>query len=273
MSLSLFQVDAFADRAFSGNPAAVCLLDAPREEAWMQRVAAEMNLSETAFLVPRTGTTVYDLRWFTPRAEVNLCGHATLASAHILWERGRLSPGEPALFETRSGRLAARRRPDGRIAMDFPADPEVETAVPEGLVEALGVAPVYVGKSREDYLVLLDDAGAVRALRPDMTRLEALDTRGVIVTAAAGGTFDFVSRFFAPRLGIPEDPVTGSAHCCLGPFWQARLGKTEMTGFQASERGGVVRVRVGAERVEVAGRAVTVMEAQLLVDEPQASPA
>ena len=272
MSLPLFQVDAFADRPFSGNPAAVCLLDAPREEAWMQRVAAEMNLSETAFLVRRAGTAVYDLRWFTPRAEVDLCGHATLASAHILWERGRLSPDAPALFETRSGRLTARQRPDGWITMDFPADPEAETDAPEGLAEALGVAPVYVGRSREDYLVLLEDADAVRALRPDMTRLETIETRGILVTAGGDGPYDFVSRFFAPRLGIPEDPVTGSAHCCLGPFWQARLGKAEMTGYQASERGGVVRVRVGAERVEVAGRAVTVMEARLSADEVHASP-
>ena len=239
----------------------------------MQRVAAEMNLSETAFLVRRAGTSVYDLRWFTPRAEVDLCGHATLASAHVLWEQGELPPGEPAVFETRSGRLTARQGADGWIAMDFPADPEEETDAPEGLVEGLGVAPVYVGRGREDYLVLLADAGAVRALRPDMSRLEVLETRGVLVTAAGDGPYDFVSRFFAPRLGIPEDPVTGSAHCCLGPFWQARLGKTEMTGFQASERGGAVRVRVGAERVEVAGRAVTVMEARLLADEALVSPA
>ncbi len=264
MSLPLFQVDAFADRPFSGNPAAVCLLDAPREEAWMQRVAAEMNLSETAFLVRRSEAPVYDLRWFTPRAEVDLCGHATLASAHALWEQGELPPDAPAAFETRSGRLTARRGADGWITMDFPADPEAQTTAPESLAEALGVAPVYVGKSREDYLVLLDDADAVRALRPDMTRLETIEARGILVTAPGDGPYDFVSRFFAPRLGIPEDPVTGSAHCCLGPFWRARLGKAEMTGFQASERGGVVRVRVGAERVDLAGRAVTVMAARLL---------
>jgi len=221
-----------------------------------------MNLSETAFLVRNDDG--FDLRWFTPAAEVDLCGHATLAGAHLLWEIGVLDPGAEAVFFTRSGRLTARRQ-DGRIVMDFPAEPPEEAAPPDGLVQALGVAPRYTGRNRMDYLVLVDSQAAVEALDPDMHRLARVDTRGVIVTAEAGdGPYDFVSRFFAPRLDVPEDPVTGSAHCCLGPFWQQRLGKDELLGYQASARGGTVHVQPTADRVLLGGQAVTVMKGELV---------
>lgn len=262
MSQPIYQVDAFTDRPFAGNPAAICVLPEPREAAWMQHVAREMNLSETAFLVPRDDG--FDLRWFTPAAEVDLCGHATLASAHLLWEIGRLPGSREAVFFTKSGRLSARRH-DGRIVMDFPAEPSETTTPPDLLVQALGVEPRYVGRNRMDYLVLVDTQEAVEALNPDMHRLAQVDTRGVIVTAPArDGPYDFVSRFFAPRLDIPEDPVTGSAHCCLGPFWQQRLGKTALVGYQASARGGTVYVQPTADRVLLGGHAVTVMRGELV---------
>ncbi len=262
MNQPIYQIDAFTDRPFAGNPAAVCLLPQPREAVWMQHVAREMNLSETAFLVPNDDG--FDLRWFTPAAEVDLCGHATLASAHLLWEIGRLAPEQEAIFYTRSGRLSAHRQ-KGRIVMDFPAEPDQETAPPDGLVQALGVEPRYVGRNRMDYLVLVDAQVAVEALNPDMHRLAQVDTRGVIVTAPADdGPYDFVSRFFAPRLGVPEDPVTGSAHCCLGPFWQRRLGKDELVGYQASVRGGIVHVQPTGDRVLLGGHAVTTMKGELV---------
>lgn len=256
------QVDAFTDAPFTGNPAAVCLLAEPRDAAWMQAVAGEMNLSETAFL-RRRPDGAFDLRWFTPTVEVDLCGHATLAAAHVLWEQGVCAGGGEARFHTRSGVLAARRR-DGWIALDFPAVPDRPAAPPPGLIEALGAEPRYLGRSRFDYLAELGSEAEVRGLRPDLHRLRAVDTRGVIVTArAAMSGFDFVSRFFAPAAGVDEDPVTGSAHCCLGPYWRTRLRKDEFTAWQASSRGGVVRVRVGGERVELLGRAVTVFTAEL----------
>ena len=264
MSVPLYQVDAFSDQPFSGNPAAVCLLASEAEAAWMQRVAREVNLSETAFLVRREDG--YDLRWFTPTDEVDLCGHATLASAHVLWETERLPAGETAVFHTLSGRLTATQKTDGWIQMDFPAEPETAAEAPAGLTEALGAEPLYIGQNRMDYLVLLEDEADVRALQPDMRRLSAVEARGLIVTAPAdeGAGYDFVSRFFAPRYGIDEDPVTGSAHCCLGPFWKSRLGKANLTGYQASARGGTVRLDVGSERVILAGRAVTVLRAELV---------
>lgn len=262
MSQAIYQIDAFTDRPFAGNPAAVCVLPGPRAELWMQQVAREMNLSETAFLVPRADG--FKLRWFTPAAEVDLCGHATLASAHLLWETGRLEPHQEAVFFTRSGRLSARRH-DGRIVMDFPAEPPVETPPPALLLDALGVEPGYVGRNRMDYLVQVASPAVVEALAPDMHRLAQVDTRGVIVTApASDGPYDFVSRFFAPRLDIPEDPVTGSAHCCLGPFWQPRLGKAALVGYQASPRGGVVHVQPTGDRVLLGGHAVTVMKGELV---------
>lgn len=269
MTLRLHQVDAFTDRPFAGNPAAVCLLDRPRDERWMRAVAAEMNLSETAFLVRRGGGEGggdgFDLRWFTPACEVDLCGHATLASAHRLWETGELGAGEEARFHTRSGLLTARRAGGGWIEMDFPARPPRRAEPPSGLAEALGAPVRWTGAGGDDLLALLDDAAAVRSLAPDLGRVARLPVRGLIVTAAAdpGAEHDFVSRFFAPAVGVPEDPVTGSAHCCLGPFWAERLGKPEVVGYQASARGGVVRVRPRGERVTLGGEAVTVLVAEL----------
>ena len=263
MGIPIFQVDAFTDRPFAGNPAAVCVLDAPGDERWMQRVAQEMNLSETAFLLRQADG--FHLRWFTPTVEVDLCGHATLASAHTLWEAGYLRVGETARFHTRSGLLTAERRGEW-IELDFPADPETPAVAPPGLVEALEVTPRYVGKNRFDYLLEVDSETTVRAVRPDFRKLGEVATRGVIVTSRADRPeYDFVSRFFAPASGIDEDPATGSAHCCLGPFWGVRLGMEELTGYQASARGGVVRVRLDGERVRLNGQAVTVMRGELVV--------
>jgi PhzF family phenazine biosynthesis protein len=261
MPIPIFQVDAFTDRPFAGNPAAVCVLPGPREDRWMQQVAREMNLSETAFLVRQEDG--FQLRWFTPAVEVDLCGHATLASAHALWQEGYLRPEEPARFHSRSGLLTARRAGEW-IEMDFPATRGAAAEAPPGLAEALGVTPKYVGKSRFDYLLEVDSESTLRALRPDFALLETLPVRGVIVTSVASSPgFDFVSRFFAPSAGINEDPVTGSAHCCLGPFWRGRLNKEEFLAYQASPRGGVVRVRVAGERVLLGGQAVTVLRGEL----------
>jgi PhzF family phenazine biosynthesis protein len=266
MAVPIFQVDAFTDRPFAGNPAGVCLLpaDSPRagDEAWMQAVAREMNLSETAFLVPVAGA--FGLRWFTPAVEVDLCGHATLASAHLLFEQGLLPQGEAARFHTRSGLLSARRR-EGWIELDFPSQPAAPADAPEGLLEALAVEPRFVGRNRFDFLVEVESEELVRGLAPDLRRLAVFRERGVMVTSRSRSPeYDFVSRFFAPGAGIDEDPVTGSAHCCLGPFWGARLGKGELTGYQASARGGVVQVRLAGERVLLCGQAVTVIRGELL---------
>jgi predicted PhzF superfamily epimerase YddE/YHI9 len=230
----------------------------------MQQVAAEMNLSETAFVVTQ-GPGRWGLRWFTPAVEVDLCGHATLASAHVLWEQQRQAAGEPVRFTTRaSGELTCRQLGEW-IAMDFPARPVLSASAPPGLLEALGGPPVTVGRTAHDYLVELASEAAVRELRPDFARLATLPVRGVIVTAASdGGEFDFVSRFFAPGAGVMEDPVTGSAHCSLGPYWAGRLGRRELRGWQASARGGEVMVNVGEERVELRGRAFTVWQGALL---------
>jgi len=262
VSLALYQVDAFTDKPFAGNPAAVCLLPAPRDPGWMQDVAREMNLSETAFL--HCENNAWRLRWFTPAIEVALCGHATLASAHVLWETGRLAPAETARFHTRSGLLtAARHGPD--IELNFPAKTAEPSEAPAGLAEALGVKPLFVGRSAFDYLVEVDSAAAVRATKPNFSTLGELPVRGVIITARSDQPeFDFVSRFFAPASGVNEDPVTGSAHCTLGPFWQGRLDKSEFTAYQASARGGVVKVRVTGDRVLLAGKAVTVLRGELL---------
>lgn len=257
------QVDAFTREPLNGNPAAVCLLSRPADASWMQRVAREMNLSETAFLVHRDDDA-FDLRWFTPTVEVDLCGHATLASAHVLWEGSHLAPDTPAIFHTRSGRLSAVLR-DGWIEMDFPAEPAETAPVPEGLPAGLGAEPTCVGRNRFDYLVEVDAEATVRRLSPDFGRLGKLDARGIIVTALAETDgFDFVSRFFAPRAGVDEDPVTGSAHCCLGPYWRRRLGQDQFTAWQASERGGLVRVAVRGDRVTLSGQAVTVFRGELL---------
>ena len=262
MGLAIYQVDAFTDQPFAGNPAAVCLLPAPRDEQWMQSVAREMNLSETAFLHREKDGWL--LRWFTPAVEVALCGHATLASAHVLWETGQLLPDETARFHTKSGLLTAERNGSG-VEMNFPAKIAAPADAPAGLAEALGVKPLFVGRSAFDYLVETDSAAAVRALKPDFTRLGELPVRGVIVTSGSDRPeFDFISRFFAPAAGVNEDPVTGSAHCTLGPFWETRLNKSEFTAYQASARGGVVKVRVAGDRVFLGGRAVTVLRGELL---------
>ncbi len=261
MSLKIVQVDAFTNRPFGGNPAAVCVLPAPRDERWMQDVAREMNLSETAFLHPRNDG--YALRWFTPAVEVALCGHATLASAHVLWEDGHVPAGRQARFHTKSGVLTADRKGDW-IELDFPATPAAPAAAPAGLGEALGSTPRWVGRSKFDYLVEVESEDQLRGLDPDFMALERVEARGIIVTSRATTTgYDFVSRFFAPRAGVREDPVTGSAHCALTPFWSERLKKTEMTAYQASPRGGVVRVRLNGDRVVLGGQAVTVLRGDL----------
>jgi PhzF family phenazine biosynthesis protein len=261
--MKIYQVDAFTDKPFTGNPAGVCVLPGPKDDAWMQNVAAEMNLSETAFLLELADG--FRLRWFTPAVEVELCGHATLASAHILWETGRLAPSDRARFHTLSGLLTAEHRADG-IELDFPATPDEPASSPAGLAEILGAEIVNFRSSRFDHLVELESEEIIKALRPDFTRLRALPVRGIMVTSRASTPgFDFVSRFFGPAVGIDEDPVTGSAHCCLGPYWSRRLGKTEMRAYQASARSGVVGVTVRGDRVRLRGQAVTVLAAELIV--------
>ena len=265
MSVKVVQVDAFTLRPFGGNPAAVCMLESAASEGWMQHVAREMNLSETAFLVP--AGDAWQLRWFTPTVEVALCGHATLASAHVLWEDGYLPAGTQARFDTKSGRLTADR--EGRwIAMDFPAVPVTPVEAPPDLLAALGVTAIAIGKNRMDYLVEVGSEDEVIAAAPDFGRLRRVPVRGVIVTAPGGELtdYDFVSRFFAPGAGVDEDPVTGSAHCALAPYWAAKLGRHELVGRQASARGGIVKVRARGERVILCGQAVTVLRGNLNVD-------
>jgi PhzF family phenazine biosynthesis protein len=255
-------VDAFTDVPFAGNSAAVCILSAPREDRWMQAVAREMNLAETAYLLPEGDQ--WRLRWFTPAIEVDLCGHATLASAHVLWEEAHLERGGVARFHTRSGLLTARSR-DGWITLDFPATPPVLTAPPEGLEAALGAPITSAWRTPFDLMAEVDSEETVRRLDPDLTALARFGGRGVIVTSrSASPRYDFVSRFFAPAVGVGEDPVTGSAHCALGPLWGERLGRHELTGCQASSRGGIVRVTLQGERVLLGGQAVTTLRAELL---------
>ncbi|WP_336216584.1 PhzF family phenazine biosynthesis protein [Nonomuraea sp. LPB2021202275-12-8] len=252
--MRLFIVDAFTDTAFKGNPAAVCLLEDPVPDEWMQAVATELGLSETAFLLGDS------LRWFTPKVEVTLCGHATLATAHILYSTGAATG--PVEFVTAGGTLTVNRNLDGMITMDFPAKEVTPATVPEGLEKALGATAVRVGRSNLDLLVELDSEDTVRSLAPDITALAAVDARGIIVTAAGSAT-DFVSRFFAPNVGVPEDPVTGSAHCALSPYWSARLSRRTLIGAQLSARGGRVEVTLDGDRVHLAGRAVTVLSGTL----------
>lgn len=283
----LYQVDAFTDRPFAGNPAAVCIVDRPMPEDWMQDVAAEMNLAETAYLLPADDG--FDLRWFTPTVEVDLCGHATLAAAHVLWETERLALADTARFHTRSGLLTATRvdgawlppvtpptrdsspgaesgAANSRIAieLDFPAEPEHAAEPPMALRDALDADLLYTGKNRFDILVEVADAHKLRNLRPDFRRLAEIPARGIIVTCPSDRPdCDFLSRFFAPASGIDEDPVTGTAHCCLGPFWQRRLNRSQLIGCQVSRRGGVVGVRMAGDRVMLTGQAVTVLKGQL----------
>jgi PhzF family phenazine biosynthesis protein len=260
MPVRIVQVDAFTAKPFAGNPAAVCVLDGPADEAWMRDVASEMNLSETAFLHPEDRG--YRLRWLTPAIEVDLCGHATLASAHVLWEDKHLAVDEEARFHTRSGLLTCSRQGDW-IEMNFPAKLAGTADAPPQMAEALGADILYTGRNQFDYLIEVKDEATLRGIQPNHHLLRQLPVRGVIVTAR-GTEYDFVSRFFAPGAGVDEDPVTGSAHTALAPFWGSRLGKTEMTGFQASARGGVVKVRVAGDRVFLSGQAVTVLRGELL---------
>ncbi len=256
-------VDAFTGRPFLGNPAGVCILQGRKDAGWMQQVAREMNLPETAFLFPHGEG--YRLRWFTPCIEVNLCGHGTLASAHALWEQGFCDPDLAIRFSTKSGILTAKKR-GTQVWLNFPAEPESPAPVPDGLFEALGVRLLYVGKNRFDYLIEVESESVVREMRPDFGMLAKIPARGFIVTSRAEKSgFDFVSRFFAPSLGINEDPVTGSAHCCLAPFWQRHLDQSEFIAYQASERGGEVRVRVEGDRVKLGGQAVTIWSGELAV--------
>ncbi|MEO1620021.1 MAG: PhzF family phenazine biosynthesis protein [Cyanobacteria bacterium J06632_3] len=274
MTLTIIQVDAFTNRPFSGNPAAVCVTDSPLEDDLMQAIAAEMNLSETAFLYPLKGEPVdggYSLRWFTPATEVDLCGHATLASAHVLWEEGYLSPDEPARFQTKSGWLGAKQTQKGTdtwIEMDFPAQPVETTYVMPALIKALccGGNIRSVAKNETNYLVEIQSEKALRSLQPDFDAVAKLPTQGLIATAVAEGeSYDFASRYFAPSVGINEDPVTGSAHSSLAPFWREKLGKTTMLAQQVSERGGVLHVQcMENDRVLISGQAVTVLKAELI---------
>ena len=259
--MTIYQVDSFTDKPFTGNPAGVCILDKAADETWMQNIAMEMNLAETAFLYPADGG--YNLRWFTPAVEVDLCGHATLASAHILYQLGILRPDQEARFHSKSGLLTAKKQGDW-IELDFPSTPAVQLSPPDGLLEALGVDAVWVGQSKFDFLVEVVSEAEVRDLDPDISGLSRLGGRGVIVTSQASTpSYDFVSRFFAPCAGVIEDPVTGSAHCTLAPYWEPKLGKSEMVGYQASKRGGVVRVRRVGDRVMLGGQAVTVMKGEM----------
>lgn len=263
MSCPLAIVDAFAEQPFTGNPAAVCLLDGPAPEAWMQAVAGEMNLSETAFVVP-TGES-FGLRWFTPEIEVDLCGHATLASAHVLFETGALATGTQARFDTRSGRLTVRQLEDGRLSMDFPATPPTEDTVPDRFADVFGVEPVWFGRTRFDLFAELATETDIRQLDPDHRDVAALGARGIILTACAdtASPYEVISRFFAPGSGVPEDPVTGSAHCAIGPYWAERMGRDTLACYQASARGGYVEVRVRGDRVDLVGHAVTVSRGEL----------
>ncbi len=257
-----WQIDAFTDRPFRGNSAAVCWLEEDVAEDWMQSVAAEMNLAETAFV--QRQSEGYRLRWFTPLVEVPLCGHATLASAHALWTERLHARDQPIHFHTQSGLLTCTWQNE-LITMDFPATPATAVEPPVGLLESLRVTPIFVGKTQFDHLVVVEDAQQVRTLAPDLERLKAVATRGVMVTSLSDDPqYDFISRFFAPAVGINEDPVTGSAHCCLGPYWATELGKTSLTALQASAREGAIQVQVDQERVYLGGQAVTVLRGELV---------
>jgi len=265
---SIVLVDAFASRPFAGNPAGVCLLLQAASAEWMQSVATEVNQADTAFAV-RRDDGAFDLRWFTPVAEVALCGHATLACAHHLWNSGVLPSSEMARFHTLSGLLTATQQADGWIELDFPTELATPVPAPENLADVLGASPLFIGKNRMDYLVELEDEEVVRKLRPDLRTIASWDARGLIVTARshshteAGLTADFISRWFGPAIGINEDPVTGSAHCALAPYWAERLGKVELVAYQASKRGGWLRVRHNGDRVLLRGKAITTLEGTL----------
>ncbi|WP_276357987.1 PhzF family phenazine biosynthesis protein [Cohnella caldifontis] len=259
--MNLYLVDAFTGKPFGGNPAGVCVLDEPAEEAWMQRVAMEMNQAETAFLHPEDGG--YRLRWFSPVAEVDLCGHATLASAHLLWEQGHVPENRDIRFRTKSGELAASKNGDGWIRLDFPQERVTECEAPAGLAEALGVQPVFVGRNRLDVFAEVGSEEALIGLSPDFGALKRVVTpRGFIVTSRSGGAADFASRCFFPGIGVDEDPVTGSAHCALTPYWADKLGKTSLRAIQRSKRQGELKLTLTADRVWIYGQAVTTLRGE-----------
>jgi predicted PhzF superfamily epimerase YddE/YHI9 len=262
MTLPLFQVDTFTARPFAGNPAAVCVLEAEEESAWLQAIATELSMPATAFVVPAEGE--WRLRWFTARTELELCGHGTLAAAHVLWETGMGDPGTSVTFQTRAGEIGAARE-NGVIFVALEPGAVAEAAPPPGLVETVGASVASVWRTPLDYLVVLDDPTAVVDAAPAMDVVAAIDARGLILTAAGGDEVDFTSRFFCPSVGIPEDSVTGSAHASLGPFWAERLEKTRLHARQASARGGDVDLRVEPEAVHVGGPAVTISHGLLVV--------
>lgn len=260
--LNIFTVDAFTDKIFSGNPAAVCLSDNDLKENVMQSIAAEMNLSETAFV--KKIINGFSLRWFTPKAEVELCGHATLASAHILWQEGILKQDEEAVFQTvYKGILTAKKNAD-EIILDFPVNSPKVSGRNIELENALNCRPVYTGTTDHNYLVELSSENEVKNVKPDFALLEKLEKYGTIITAKAENkNYDFVSRFFAPQKGINEDPVTGSAHCVLTPYWSRKLNKKTLNAYQASARGGYLTVSDEGGRVLISGKAVTVLKGEL----------
>ena len=262
--VEIFQVDAFTDHAFGGNPAGVCILKKDASAEWKQQVAAEMNLSETAF-VRRLDEQRFALQWFTPTVEVELCGHATLATAHVLWQTDLVDEADSIFFETRSGVLTCKNMA-GKVQMNFPANAAHDFAVDQGIIDCLGVNPIYTGKNTFDLLIEVASENEVRRASVDFNRLREEPVRGVILTSRSEkAEFDFVSRFFAPASGVDEDPVTGSAHCCLGPYWGPKIGKTELVGFQASHRGGKVNISLADDRVFLLGQAVTVLRGSILV--------
>jgi predicted PhzF superfamily epimerase YddE/YHI9 len=261
--MQFFQIDAFTNRPFKGNPAAVCLMEKSVDDDWLQAVSSEMGLSETAFVW--SVDDGFHLRWFTPKVEVDLCGHATLASAHAMWTSGAVPLDQMIKFHTRSGTLTATRV-DGEIYLDFPAKLETETEPPRGLLSAMGTIPVYCGRNEFDILMEVGSQAEVENARVDFERLAEVPVRGVILTAKSDSDqFDFVSRFFAPSVGVDEDPVTGSAHVCLAPFWSKRLKRFDLVGYQASQRGGIVKTRVAGDRVHLGGQAVTIVRGELTV--------
>jgi PhzF family phenazine biosynthesis protein len=261
--MKIFLINAFTDQPFTGNPAAVCFLPGPKDAEWMQKVAKEINLPTTAFIEHTNGG--FSLRWFTPTTEIPLCGHGTLASAYVLWEIGYIQAEHSVSFSTKSGILTAAVK-NGWIELDFPSAPDHEITAPDKLIKALGVVPKYVGKNQLDYIVEVESEDVVKNLTPAIDSIAQLPIRGVIVTSrSSSGKFDFISRFFSPAQGIVEDAVTGSAHCCLGPYWKRRLNKDEFIAYQVSSRGGMIKVKIANNRVLLSGKAVTILKGELFV--------
>ena len=263
MSIKIFQVDAFTSEPFKGNPAAVCILENEVSDEWMSGVAADMNLAETAFITTTEEKNKYKLRWFTPKVEVDLCGHATLATAHILYQNNYVHCSEAIFFETKSGILKTLKN-ENHIQLDFPETPVSDIEIPEGIENAIGAKIIYAGKSIFDYFFLLESEDVLIDLKPNFNELIKFGKRGVIVTADSK-KYDFISRFFAPQSGINEDPVTGSAHCALYPYWSKKLNKKELVAYQASERGGLLKLSSESSRVLISGEAITIFEGILKI--------